>query len=333
MQITYRLMFVVMAWATLSAQIAIAKQLDLGCKAYPYAGGAKKILLHPRSFADTAICPGGTDCFSPENPIKGYNNIPDKAIGPPDYSGSKAANSKKSDKFYSLGCHRSATWRFDDNALTNVDGPDLFVFEIGTRKEPTRVELSKNGKDWRDVGQIAGGNGTIDFKSYVSENEIFRFVRLTDLGFNCSKPRIGADIDAIAAMAFAWTVVEDETTQVFFDSGKSELTDEAEAALIQQFHSEALPPGYRLQIIGHTDDIGTTSSNRRLSISRAEAVSDLAVEAIKIDRKRVSSDGRGEDDPVASNGTASGRKKNRRVELTFLPPSSCGGLEARQAGK
>lgn len=68
----------------------------------------------------------------------------------------------------------------------------------------------------------------------------------------------------------------------------------------------------RIDIIGYTDSQGSADYNRDLSRRRAEAVADyLANEGI--DRDLMSVSGRGETDPVATNATAEGRAKNRRV--------------------
>ena len=70
----------------------------------------------------------------------------------------------------------------------------------------------------------------------------------------------------------------------------------------------------RVSIIGHTDATGAESYNQSLSERRAEAVrgelARLGVPAAQIDAR-----GRGELEPVADNGTAAGRARNRRVEV------------------
>jgi len=48
---------------------------------------------------------------------------------------------------YSLGYGASVTVKFTDNALIDLKGPDLYIFEVGGSFEPTQVEISKNGKE------------------------------------------------------------------------------------------------------------------------------------------------------------------------------------------
>lgn len=73
-------------------------------------------------------------------------------------------------------------------------------------------------------------------------------------------------------------------------------------------------PTLQLVIEGHTDSDGTTENNQTLSQQRAEAVKSSLV-ASGISSTRLSVEGYGESEPVASNDTATGKAQNRRVEL------------------
>lgn len=75
-----------------------------------------------------------------------------------------------------------------------------------------------------------------------------------------------------------------------------------------------------LVVDGHTDSTGPNSYNQRLSEERAETVADYLVNR-GIRPVRIEAYGYGEDYPVASNGSAEGRRQNRRVELTLIPIS------------
>jgi OOP family OmpA-OmpF porin len=67
---------------------------------------------------------------------------------------------------------------------------------------------------------------------------------------------------------------------------------------------------------GHTDSIGTPQYNQRLSERRAAAVKDYLVSK-GIAGSKVTTIGKGESQPVATNKTAEGRQKNRRVDIEF----------------
>lgn len=69
-----------------------------------------------------------------------------------------------------------------------------------------------------------------------------------------------------------------------------------------------------IQIVGHTDSTGTDKVNDPLSVSRANSTRDYLV-ARGVASQRISTAGRGEREPVATNDTASGRAQNRRVEI------------------
>ena len=69
-----------------------------------------------------------------------------------------------------------------------------------------------------------------------------------------------------------------------------------------------------VQVIGHTDSQGDAAANQRLSEQRAQQVRASLV-AAGLARDRVGAQGRGAAEPVADNGTAAGRAKNRRVDI------------------
>lgn len=77
-------------------------------------------------------------------------------------------------------------------------------------------------------------------------------------------------------------------------------------------------PDSTIQVIGHTDNTGTAAYNFDLSQRRAVAVRDLLLTA-GVPSGRLSAAGAGEDRPVATNLTASGRAENRRVEIIITP--------------
>jgi OOP family OmpA-OmpF porin len=71
-----------------------------------------------------------------------------------------------------------------------------------------------------------------------------------------------------------------------------------------------------VRIDGHTDDEGPEDFNRDLSLRRARAVLDYMV-AAGLPDANLSAEGFGESRPIADNGTAEGRAKNRRIEFTL----------------
>lgn len=104
-------------------------------------------------------------------------------------------------KSYSLGCNGTLTVSFNDNALIDIPGPDLYIFEVGPDVESTLVEISVDGSSWLTVGPIKGATSSIDIRAQARPGMSFRFVRLTDLASACrSGGYPGADIDAVGAI-------------------------------------------------------------------------------------------------------------------------------------
>ncbi|GHV13466.1 hypothetical protein AGMMS49938_08070 [Fibrobacterales bacterium] len=99
-----------------------------------------------------------------------------------------------------------------------------------------------------------------------------------------------------------------------FESGKSTLTDDSFANLMGVVETMQNYPEVQFRVIGHTDDQGKRDKNIKLSEDRAKAVVDFLVKQ-GISENRLTFDGKGPDVPVASNKTAAGRAKNRRIEF------------------
>jgi outer membrane protein OmpA-like peptidoglycan-associated protein len=101
---------------------------------------------------------------------------------------------------------------------------------------------------------------------------------------------------------------------VLFDTNKSELRSGANFTIDKLAAFLAEYPTRKVQIEGFTDSTGGAEYNRRLSERRAEAVRNALV-AKGIDPGRIMTRGYGVEFPVASNETAEGRQRNRRVEV------------------
>ncbi len=69
-----------------------------------------------------------------------------------------------------------------------------------------------------------------------------------------------------------------------------------------------------VQIVSHTDSIGTTSYNEQLSVRRADSVKDFLIKR-GVDPSKITILGMGERSPAADNTTPDGRAKNRRVVI------------------
>jgi outer membrane protein OmpA-like peptidoglycan-associated protein len=105
---------------------------------------------------------------------------------------------------------------------------------------------------------------------------------------------------------------------VLFDTGKATLRPEAREKLSRLSGILlAYPAPYTLTFEGHTDSVGSDAVNDSLSQARAEAVRDYIVSAGVGGERVVGTKGFGKNEPVATNDTAEGRAKNRRVEIVI----------------
>jgi hypothetical protein len=105
---------------------------------------------------------------------------------------------------------------------------------------------------------------------------------------------------------------------VHFDFDKAVIRPDAEPILDEAARTLGEEGEIRVSVEGHTDSIGTEEYNRRLSLRRADAVR-AYLERKGVAAHRMTVEGLGESQPVASNDTAAGRAQNRRVELEVKP--------------
>jgi OmpA-OmpF porin, OOP family len=105
------------------------------------------------------------------------------------------------------------------------------------------------------------------------------------------------------------------THGIYFDTGSDVLKPES-AGVIKEISSALYKnPGMKVEIDGYTDSTGDAAHNLDLSKRRAAAVMNVLVSQFGIDQGRLTSNGFGAANPIASNDTADGRSQNRRVEF------------------
>ncbi|HEX7718949.1 MAG TPA: OmpA family protein, partial [Woeseiaceae bacterium] len=148
----------------------------------------------------------------------------------------------------------------------------------------------------------------------VHETDVWQMVRVELPG----ELLVAADSDVAQHAAVESGLQLDcraELPGIYFAFGTADLHSASERTLstvadVLQQHQE-----WKLAVEGHTDNVGSDSSNRTLSLARAEAVRNWLVHRRGIAPERLSADGFGASMPRESNGTVEGRARNRRVEL------------------
>ena len=105
------------------------------------------------------------------------------------------------------------------------------------------------------------------------------------------------------------------TNGILFDSGKANIKTQSYGIIRQISQVLMQDENMKLNIIGHTDADGTDDANLKLSKARADAVKQALIEVYKISGDRLTTEGKGESEPVGDNATTDGKAQNRRVEF------------------
>jgi len=100
-----------------------------------------------------------------------------------------------------------------------------------------------------------------------------------------------------------------------FVSGSTQLTPDSDKTVSDLAQVLRAYPSAQVQMTGHTDNTGTPQTNQALSLDRANNVKAMLVND-GVAANRISTQGMGEERPIASNDTEQGRAQNRRTELT-----------------
>ena len=127
---------------------------------------------------------------------------------------------------------------------------------------------------------------------------------------------------------------------IYFASNSAELNAETREMLVpiaEQLNQAA--EDFVIEVIGHTDSTASAEHNRKLSLARALSVYDELIR-LGVDKRRLVASGKGEQEPIASNDTEEGKRKNRRIEFRLRkktgpvdvpPPGSAPGQETPEA--
>ena len=107
------------------------------------------------------------------------------------------------------------------------------------------------------------------------------------------------------------------TLQIHFKRASGVIKKEDMKQVLEFSNFLKLNPKYKVSITGHTDNVGTVKANQKLSEIRALSLKNALIKD-GIKSSRLTSFGKGESDPIATNLLASGREQNRRIEVKLI---------------
>jgi len=189
--------------------------------------------------------------------------------------------------------------------LTNID-------------DPNDVQILNTDKNGEILSIINKGDYalTVSKEGYLFHSE--------NLSLQESKTAVDPFIYSVMLQKIktAETVVIDEPKSVvlkniFFETGSAKLLAASDIEIKKLYDLLIDNPNMKIQIIGHTDNVGREIDNKKLSEERAKSVFTSLIN-LGIERSRVSFMGMGETNPIASNDTEEGRKENRRTEFVIV---------------
>ncbi len=102
-----------------------------------------------------------------------------------------------------------------------------------------------------------------------------------------------------------------------FNTGRATVRPEASDVLNQIYNLVVQAENAKLELTGHTDNVGNREDNYTLSIARAEAVKTYLMQKGIPGNRFQKVDGKGQDEPVGDNATAAGKARNRRVVIVL----------------
>ena len=194
---------------------------------------------------------------------------------------------------------------------------EVELFDVQSDRVFYKNSTNSNGKV---IVSLAVGNNyglNIDEEGYLFHSENFNLDQEREPG----KPyELYIELQPIKPVALQEEEAKPEPVilnNIFFASASAELLPSSFKELNKLYQLLSDHPGMKIQIEGHTDDVGTEEDNQNLSQNRAKSVYNFLVEK-GIDKDRLSYIGYGESQPIDTNDTNEGRQKNRRTAFLVL---------------
>ncbi len=231
---------------------------------------------------------------------------------------------------------------FSSNNLSGTGGFDIYTFELPKNLRPHRVtyvkglvydavtkrplesaveivDLEKDAPVYQDYSSADRGDFLATLttgKNYglniSRDGYMFYSANFSLVGHEDRKP-FNLEI-FLQPIAIGNKVV---LNNIFFDTNKSDIKNESKSELKKLIDFLNLNPAVRIEISGHTDNVGTVQFNQSLSENRAKSVYQYLIRN-GINAGRLVYKGYGETQPIASNDNEENRSKNRRTEFMII---------------
>ena len=179
------------------------------------------------------------------------------------------------------------------------------------------VAISVNGKRYR---LYINGKKILDFPRAIREDMNFGSILFHTYGVGDDKQNV-----LISNLRVAEGLPEPRekliktgkyvTNAILFDVNSAQIKPESYGILREISEALKTDESKKVKIVGHTDSDGSENYNLQLSKDRAASVKDALVNSFGIASERLSTDGRGESEPIAYNTSPSEKAKNRRTEF------------------
>ncbi len=191
---------------------------------------------------------------------------------------------------------------------TNAGLPSTVTLtEINSNKAPTEIQTDEDGNFLVTLPVEKDYALNVNRKGYLFYSDNFSLIKNTvDSFFTLKIP-----LQPIEAGA---TVV---LKNIFYGNNESKLKPESESELAKIISLLNENPGMKVQISGHTDNIGKKEDNQTLSLNRAKAVVAFLISK-GINPTQLSAKGFGDTKPLSSNDTEQGKSLNRRTEINVV---------------
>jgi len=212
------------------------------------------------------------------------------------------------------------TLYFSSNGRVGMGGMDLFMcrrtgdstwsepqnlgYPINTRGDESSLIVSPDGSTAIFSSDKFGGQGGLDLYSFALPVE----ARAKPVEYREEITEVAPELEVGESITLK---------NVFFQTGKYTLLEVSIVELDKVVEMMQRHPSMRIELGGHTDNVGRAEANQTLSEQRAKAVYDYLVKK-GVAAGRLSYKGYGQSQPVADNDTPEGRRQNRRTVFTIL---------------